>query len=300
MNTVWIVLPILTLLMFELGLTLEPKDFLLFRYRPLPVWAGLAGQLIMLPALAFALGVCFHLEPVFFMGLMLIACSPGGSSSNVFTMLVKGDVALSVSLTALSSVFTLFTIPSIMQFVLTYVGEAGSGWEVARLATPLAPEAVVSLPAGPLIVQNIVSMLLPIAAGVLLRYRLPSAAARMERYLSRMAFPALILLATLFFVQHRVTIAAHFTRLGGCIVCLILLAMGAGAVAARLLSLGGRVRRTLVIELGMQNAAQAIALAGSPFVFNNETMAIPAILYALMMNVLLLLYVGIVKRRVAA
>lgn len=300
MNTVWIVLPILTLLMFELGLTLQLKDFLLFRHRPQPVWVGLAGQIVVLPALAFALGSVFRLEPVFFIGLMLIACSPGGSSSNVFTMLVKGDVALSVSLTALSSIVTLFTIPLIMQFVMTWIGDGASIAEEPLPAGALAPATSVSLPVGNLIVQNILFMLFPIAAGVALRRYLPVAAARIDRYLSRMAFPALILLATIFFVQHRATIVTHFARLGGCVVGLILLAMGVGVLAARLLSLGGRVRRTLVIELGMQNAAQAIALASSSFVFNNGAMAIPAIIYALMMNVLLLLYVGIARRRGAA
>lgn len=297
MNTIWIVFPILTLLMFELGLTLQLKDFLLFRHRPLPVWLGLAGQLAVLPALAFALGIGFHLEPVFFVGLMLIACSPGGSSSNVFTMLVKGDVALSVSLTALSSVFTLLTIPPIMQAVMAYIGRGVNASAEVSVAEPLASASAISLPVGNLIVQNILFTLLPVALGVVLRRYLPAAAVRIDRHLSRMAFPALLLLATLFFVQHRLTIAAHFARLGGCVVCLILLAMCVGMAAARFMSLGGRIRRTLVIELGMQNAAQAVALAGSPFVFDNEEMAIPAIIYALMMNVLLLLYVGIVKRR---
>ena len=70
MNAVWIVLPILTLLMFELGLTLEIKDFKLFRQRPYPVFAGLIGQIILLPILAFALGYLFHLEPLFFICLL--------------------------------------------------------------------------------------------------------------------------------------------------------------------------------------------------------------------------------------
>lgn len=95
MNAIWIVLPILTLLMFELGLTLQTEDFKLFRKRPRPIIAGLAGQIILLPTLAFALGHVFQLEPLFFIGIMLIACSPGGSSSNIFSMIAKGDVALS-------------------------------------------------------------------------------------------------------------------------------------------------------------------------------------------------------------
>ena len=97
MNAIWIVLPILTLLMFELGLTLQTEDFQLFRKRPRPIIAGLVGQIILLPMLAFALGHVFQLEPLFFIGIILIACSPGGSSSNIFSMIAKGDVALSVS-----------------------------------------------------------------------------------------------------------------------------------------------------------------------------------------------------------
>ena len=114
MNTIFIVLPILTLLMFDLGLTLRPHDFQLILQRPLPVAAGLIGQILLLPLIAWAVGSFFHLSPLFLIGIMLIACSPGGSSSNVFSMLARGDVALSVTLTACSSLITLFTVPLIM------------------------------------------------------------------------------------------------------------------------------------------------------------------------------------------
>ena len=118
MNTVWIVLPILTLLMFELGLTISLDDFKAFRTRPKPVIAGIVGQILFLPLIAFIICLIFEVEPVFFMGIMIIACSPGGSSSNVFSMLAKGDVALSVSLTALSSIITLLPFRSYWIFLL--------------------------------------------------------------------------------------------------------------------------------------------------------------------------------------
>lgn len=283
MNAVWIVLPILTLLMFELGLTLEIKDFKLFRQRPYPVVAGLIGQIVLLPLLAFALGFIFHLEPLFFIGLVLIACSPGGSSSNIFSMLAKGDVALSVSLTAFSSVITLFTIPAIMEFATQVAGE-NSGMTV-------------HLPVGNLIIQNLLLMLVPIAAGVLTKRFRPEVAGRIHIVLSKIAFPALILLATVFFIQHHETIAAKFGQLGLCITMMILLAMGGGYFISRISRLNKKEQRTLIIEIGMQNAAQSIAVASSPFIFNNDVIAIPAIIYALMMNIILLIYVGIVKRR---
>ena len=279
MNAVWIVLPILTLLMFELGLTLEIKDFKLFRQRPYPVFAGLIGQIILLPILAFALGYLFHLEPLFFIGLILIACSPGGSSSNIFSMIAKGDVALSVSLTALSSIITLFTIPVIMEFATQIAGD-NSG-------------ITIHLPVGSLIIQN----LLPIAIGVLTKRFCPKAAERIHKVLSKVAFPALILLATVFFIQRHETIAAQIGRLGLCITLMILLAMGGGYLISRSMKLNRKEQRTLIIEIGMQNAAQSIAIASSPFIFNNDIIAIPAIIYALMMNIILLVYVGIVKRK---
>lgn len=281
MNAIWIVLPILTLLMFELGLTLRPEDFKLFRNRPHPILAGLAGQIVLLPMLAFLLGYLFRLEPLFFIGVMLIACSPGGSSSNVFSMIARGDVALSVSLTALSSLITLFTIPVVMEFATRFAGgEAGAG---------------IRLPMGSLVLQNLALMLLPIAAGIAVRRWQPQAAERVHNVLSKIAFPALILLATVFFVQHHAVIAARFGQLGLCLSLLILSAMGGGLLLSRAMRLHPRETRTLVIEIGMQNAAQAIAVASSPFVFNNDLIAVPAIIYALLMNVILLIYVGIVK-----
>ena len=281
MNTIWIVLPILTLLMFELGLNLKLADFKLFKTRPLPVLAGLIGQIVLLPLLAWLVGKAFGLEGLFLIGIVLIACCPGGSSSNVFSMLAKGDVALSVSLTACSSIITLFTVPLIMDWVTTSAGSAVN----------------VHLPVGNLLMQNLVLMFLPILVGIGVKKKWPNAADKMHRVLSRIAFPAIILLATVFFVQNRDAIVANFGQLGISISVLILLAMAGGAALCWVMHLTGKERRTIVIEVGMQNAAQAIAIASSPLVFNNETIAVPAIIYALMMNVILIAYVAIVKRR---
>ena len=104
MNTVWIVMPILIVLMFLLGTDLKVKSFVDVARNPKAVVAGMVGQIIVLPLLAFGVGWALGLSPVYFMGLVLIACCPGGSSSNVFSMLARGDVALSVTLTAISSV----------------------------------------------------------------------------------------------------------------------------------------------------------------------------------------------------
>ena len=114
------------------------------------------------------------------------------------------------------------------------------------------------------------------------------------------AFPALLLLATVFFVQHYRVIFVHIGQLGVCIGILILSAMSVWAGLSWLMRLQGRERRTIVIEIGMQNAAQGIAIATSPFIFNSEIIAIPSIVYALIMNIVLLTYIRVAGRTIQA
>ena len=281
MNTIWIVLPILTLLMFDLGLSLRFEDFgKVFRH-PWPLAVALFGQLVLLPAIALGLAYLFGLPPVFFIGLVLIACCPGGSSSNVFSKLAGGDVALSVTLTALSSIITLFTIPFIMSWATQLVGESVG----------------ITLPVGNLIKQNLVLMLLPVLLGIGMHYAWPNAADKTDKVLSKLAFPLLLVLITVFYIQHRHTILENIGILGLCVTALILVAIGLSSLLSRLVKNSPQQRRTVVIEVGMQNAAQAIAIASSPFIFANEEMAIPAILYSLMMNIVLLTYVGMVRKK---
>lgn len=291
MNTIFIVLPILTILMFDLGLALRPQDFQLIAQRPKPVLAGLVGQIILLPLIAWGIIQLLDfgnpLSAFFIIGIMLVACSPGGSSSNVFSMLAQGDVALSVTLTACSSLITLFTLPLIMAWVTTE-GLQGMGYGLQ--------EAVeIHLPVGNLLIQNLVLMVVPIAIGFVVNIFRPQAAAKIHNVLKRIALPALVLLVTVFFFQHKETIVSELMSLGLTMTVLILATTGCGALLAWLLKLTTKERRTLVIEIGMQNAAQAITIACSPLIFNNEIIAIPVIIYALMMNLILLAYVGITK-----
>ena len=281
MNTIWIVLPILTLLMFDLGLTLRLEDFSKVVRHPWPIAVALIGQLVLLPAIALGLAYLFHLSPVFFIGLVLIACCPGGSSSNVFSKLAGGDVALSVTLTALSSVITLFTIPFIMSLATLLVGESVG----------------ITLPVGNLIKQNLVLMLLPVLLGLGMHYAWPDAAEKTDKVLGKLAFPLLLVLITVFYIQHHRTILENIGTLGLSVTVLILTAIACSSLLSRLVKSSKEQRRTVVIEVGMQNAAQAIAIASSPLIFASEEMAIPAILYSLMMNIVLLTYVFIVRKK---
>lgn len=282
MNTIWIVMPILIVLMFLLGIDIDKKAFTDIARNPKAVFLGLVGQLVILPVLAFSIAWILDLPPVYFMGLVLVACCPGGSSSNVFSMLVKGDVALSVTLTALSSMITLFTLPVIMEFVTATVSQM-SGVEI-------------ELPVGKLLVQNIILLLLPLFAGSLFKRSFPEAALKVRNVLGKMAFPALMILAAVFFLQYKEEIADNFASLGLSAAMLIVCAMACSSSLSRIGKFSDAVRRTIVIEVGMQNAAQAITIASSPFIFNSGEMALPAICYALLMNVILLTYVYFIRR----
>lgn len=283
MNTIWIVMPILIILMFLLGIDITKKAFTDIAHNPKAVLLGMIGQILILPIIAFLTAWLLKLPPVYFMGLVLVACCPGGSSSNVFTMLVKGNVALSVTLTALSSIITLFTLPVIMEFVTNTVSNM-SGVKI-------------ELPVGKLIIQNIILLLVPLFAGSLFKHFCPEAAVKVSKVLSKLAFPALMILAAVFFLQYRKEIADNFASLGLSAAMLIVLAMACSSGISRIGKFNDATRRTIVIEVGMQNAAQAITIASSPFIFNNGEMALPAICYALLMNVILLTYVYFIRRK---
>lgn len=243
------------------------------------MFAGMLGQLILLPLIAYILVLVLGLEPAIAIGVMLIACCPGGSSSNVFSKLAGGDVALSVSLTAVSSVVTLATMPLIMQWVAGAFGKAVN----------------ITLPVGNLLVQNLLTMLLPILVGILIRRYFPAVARKISAVLSKLAFPLLMVLAGLFFIGNRESIISNFGVLGLTVAALLLGSICLAALLCVAFRLVRKERRTIVIEVGMQNAAQAIAVATSPFVFNDPAIAVPAIIYALLMNVVLLTYVAVIR-----
>ena len=283
MNTVWIVMPILIVLMFLLGIDLDKEAFANVTRQPKAVAMGLVGQIVLLPLIAFGIAWALKLPPIYFMGLVLVACCPGGSSSNVFSMLAKGDVALSVTLTAVSSIVTLFTLPVIMAYVAEFVSST-NGCDI-------------HLPIGKLFMQNIVLLFVPLLAGSLFAKLKPVAAKKVAKVLGKLAFPALMTLAAVFFLQYWREIADNFALLGLAGALLIMLAMLCSGGLSRISGSSTAVRRTIVIEVGMQNAAQAIAIASSPLIFNSGEMALPAIIYALLMNVILLLYVYFIRRR---
>ena len=284
MNPIILVMALLVILTYTIGLNLKKEDFLMLIKKPVPVITGLTGQLLILPLIAFIIAKTFNLEEVFFIGLVLIALCPGGSSSNIFTLIAKGDLALSVSLTALSSVITLFTLPFFMALYLNIFNKNG------------VFSSSIEFPLINILIQNILLMFIPIVIGVLTKIIFKNGAKKLSRVLEKIAFPSLALIATMFFIKHAKTISSHLDILLVAIITLVFAAIVVSSLLSRALCQDSKTRRTIVIEVAMQNAAQAIALCVSPFAFNNEIMSIPAIIYALIMNIILLAYVAMIVR----
>lgn len=154
----------------------------------------------------------------------------------------------------------------------------------------------IQLPVVNLLIQNLLLMFLPLTLGMLLRKFRKHTTLRIEKIVGKMAFPMLMLLAGIFFVQNYRVILDNIILLGLSVTAMLLLALTCAWTLSSVFSLPRRQQRTIIIEVGMQNAAQAIVVASSPFIFNSDIIAIPAIIYALMMNITLLTYVAVIRK----
>ncbi|MFP4126593.1 MAG: bile acid:sodium symporter family protein [Alphaproteobacteria bacterium] len=284
MNTVFIPLG-LAFLMVTVGLGLAVADFRALAARPLVVATGLAGQLLLVPAAAFAVAWGFALAPVPALGLVLVACVPGGVTSNFLTVLARGDAALSVVLTAGSTLAGLVTVPLVLALALRLFDPSG----LALPATvPLADtaRAVLAVTA------------LPMLAGMALRALRPEAVARWlaaVRRLATVVFAAIVVVA---FSGDWHVVEAHWRVVGPAVVVFNLLAVTGGLGLARLVGAAPSTTLTFGIECGLQNVALALFLGGS--VLGEPALMVPAVIYVLVMNAAALALVAIGRRTVPA
>lgn len=277
MNILLLIIPILMLLMFSLGLDLRPVDFLRVMRHPRAVMIGFAAQMLGLPVAAFLIASLLGLSPILAVGLILLAACPGGPSSNAFTMLARGDVALSVSLTAVTSIITVFTIPFVVNLAMAHWMSADAGLRLALV---------------PVLGQNTVTILFPICLGMLVRAKSDVLSENLSRILRKAALPMLLFMIAIFMVQQRDVLLAGISTVALAAMSLILVTMALGALLGWVGRLREAARRAILIEVGMQNAAQAMAIAASPFLMADAIYAVPAVVYAVTMNLVLLCYLG--------
>jgi BASS family bile acid:Na+ symporter len=232
------------------------------------VLIGAIAQLIMLPAVGFVLATIFPLTPELAVGVMILAACPGGSTSNLVTYLVRGNVALSVTLTAISSLVTVFTIPAIVNLSMQRFMGAGAAFQ---------------LPLVPTVMQIAVITLIPISLGMLLHHYLPQLAATVEKWVKWISLFFLGLIIVGILLQERDNVASFFLQVGGVSLALNLLTMALGFGLATIARLDFPSTKAISIEVGIQNGTLAIAIASAPTMLNNPNMAIPAAIYSLIM-----------------
>ena len=248
---IWVFAPLgagtsyaLGVIMFGMGLTLTPPDFVLVVRRPLPVLAGVAAQFVIMPLLAWLLARGLGLDAALATGVILVGCAPGGTSSNVISYLARGDVALSVTMTSISTL-----LAPVMTPLLT-------GW----LAGQYLPVDAASM------ALSIVEMVLvPVVGGLVVRALLPRA---VERVLP--AMPWVSVAGICYVVLAVVSVSADTILSAGPLVLLVVAAHNClgyllGYLVGRVVGRDERVARTISIEVGMQNSGLAAALAAHHF-----------------------------------
>jgi BASS family bile acid:Na+ symporter len=278
-----ILLPIaLGVLMLGMGLGLILADFQRITRYPKAVMIGLVNQIIILPIVGFIIASILPLRPEIAVGLMIIAICPGGPSSNVLTYLAKGDVALSVTLTAFSSIITIFTIPFLASLSLQHF---------------MGKSAAISLPIGSTMAQIFLIIVLPMIIGMTIRHYFPLLAKNLEPITNRLAVIFLAIIILLLIIREWERLPLFIAQTGIAVIILNTIASLIGFFSGRLFNLNITQRICIAIEVGIQSGTLAIAITAG--LLNNPDLAIPAIVYSLWMYVSAFIAVSYGRKKVA-
>jgi len=278
-----IFLPIaIAIVMLGLGLALTVDDFRRVMKFPKAVFIGLICQMVILPLAAFGIAKVFALPGPLAVGLMLLAASPGGSTANLFSHLAKGDVALNISLTAVNSALSLFTLPFIVNFALAhFIGTEHS--------IPLQLKSVIEL---------FVIVLGPASIGMLIRSKKKSLADALEKPVRIISALVLLLIIIGIVWRERNNITTFFAQVGLPALVFNLVSMATGFFLPRLLRLERRQATAIAMEIGIHNGTLAITVATAPSLLNDSSMAIPAAVYSLIMFFTAALFGTFISRQV--
>ena len=255
----------LGIIMLGLGMGLTLDDFRRVARYPRAVLTGLILQVLILPAVAFALALAFGLPPELAVGLMLLAASPGGATANIYSHLAHGDVALNITLTAINSLLCLLTLPLILNLSLEYF--LGAGQYVPPPVRKVIEVAVI--------------IVLPVVIGMVVRAYAPRLAGRVEKPLRLLSVLVLVLLVAGAVVQERDTLVSFFAVVGLACLSFNLISMGVGYAAPIALKLPRRQAIAIAMEIGIHNGTLAIFIALN--VLGNARISVPAAVYSLLM-----------------
>ncbi|MDY6784692.1 MAG: bile acid:sodium symporter family protein [Cyanobacteriota bacterium] len=258
----------LFIIMLGMGLGLTINDFKRIWIEPKAVIIGLIAQTIGLPTIGFLLANLFPLSPELAVGTIILAACPGGPTSNLVTYLVQGNVALSITLTAISSLITILTIPLVVNLAMqNFMGET----------------VALQLPFLNTVIQIAIITLIPVISGMALRRYAPRFADRVEQGVKWLSLFFLTLIIVGLLAKERANLASFFLQVGWVALALNAIAMALGFAIATLAKLDLPSAKAITVEVGIQNGTLAIAIASAPTFLNTPTMAIPAAIYSLIM-----------------
>ncbi len=255
------IIPLLTIIMFSMGLTLSLDDFKRALSMPRLIISGLLLQYTVMPLTALIIARALQLDPALSIGLILVGTCPGGTASNVITYLAKGNVALSISLTSLSTILAVILTPAITYFIA---------------------DATIEVPAAKMLVTILSIVIFPVALGITLKHFYVNRIKAVEAYLPLVAVCAIVLIIAIITALN----ADQFSRLGTILLLAVVLHNAAGLLigysSARMMGYESRECRTLAIEVGMQNSGLAVALAIKHF---SAAAALPGAVFSIWHNI---------------
>lgn len=279
---VGVALPLaLAFIMFYLGLTLRVADFHAVLARPRALAAGLVGQLVMLPLLGFVVARASSLDPTMAVGLMVLAACPGGVSSGLLTHLARGDVALSIALTAVSSVVAMLSLPLVLDVSLQAFAQRS---------------LQIELPLGATIQRIFMLTTLPVVAGMVLRARWPRGIERVAPLAGRIATTLFVLIVLATFWTQRDVLLANLGSVGPACVSLNVVVLTCAWIGSTWTGLERRDRIAVTTECGLQNSALGIYVTVQLLAV--PAMSVPSVVYALLMNVSAIVFVLWMRRTV--
>lgn len=259
-------LPIaLAIIMFGMGLGLTLADFTRVFKKPKAFIIGFLLQLVSLPILAYVLISLFSLQGAFAVGFMVLAACPGGVTSNLLTYIGKGDVALSVSLTAVISLLSFLTVPLITGFAL--VNFMGAD----------APD----LPIAKTIIGILVITIIPLALGMLVRKFKPATADNLEKYFASISFVVFILVVIGALVENSENVIPYLMQAGIISIVFNLLVMALAIILAGMMALPKEQRTAIALECGLQNGTLGLVVALT--ILGRPDIGIPIAAYSLIM-----------------
>lgn len=261
-----VVLPAaLGIIMLGLGLSLTIADFTRVVKFPKAVIVGLVCQMLILPFGAYFIAKSMGLAPELAVGLMLLAASPGGATANLFSHLSNGDVALNITLTAINSVLTLFTLPLIVGFSVEHF---------------IGSEAAIAMPFKK-VIEVFAIVLIPVSLGMTIKKFKPELSLKLEKPVRIASAILLILVIIAAILKDKDKIGDYFAQVGIAALAFNLISMLSGYFIPRLFNINNRQAIAIGMEIGIHNGTLAIFLALT--VLNNPAMSVPPAVYSLIM-----------------